>query len=264
MVGFKPSFDRIEKDGVIPVSNSLDHVGLFVPEPSALAGILAVLCEGWKAPSGKSASGVKASLGVPQGPYLKQASPDYLDHLEAHLLRLEQAGYAVKRVPFLEDIDGFNQDHRRLMAGEMAEVHRNWLPAHRDRYGPETLKLLAEGGTVGESEVSRLRAKRSQARSRISDLMREHAIDCWICPAATQSAPPGIGSTGSPNMSFPWSFAGMPNLSLPSGTDQNQLPYGLQLAARFNQDEDLVRLAQQVAPLLLEGLDSIAPGFPGA
>jgi len=70
VVGFKPSYERISRDGVIPLAPSLDHVGFFTPDVAGAERAAAVLCRDWR----PAKPGRKPRLGVPEGPYLERAS----------------------------------------------------------------------------------------------------------------------------------------------------------------------------------------------
>jgi Asp-tRNA(Asn)/Glu-tRNA(Gln) amidotransferase A subunit family amidase len=72
--------------------------------------------------------------------------------------------------------------------------------------------------------------------------MNANGIDAWISPAAPGPAPTGLQATGVPIMNLPWTHAGMPAVSLPGGSVDG-LPIGLQVAARFGDDERLLRWA---------------------
>ncbi len=74
--------------------------------------------------------------------------------------------------------------------------------------------------------------------------MDEAGIDFWLTPSAPGVAPHGLRSTGNPIMNLPWTHAGMPALTLPTGTDPTTgLPLGTQFVARRGADEALVAWA---------------------
>ena len=50
-------------------------------------------------------------------------------------------------------------------------------------------------------------------------------------------------------MNLPWTHAGMPAVTLPAGRASNGLPLGIQLVARFGEDEKLLAWAELVASL---------------
>ena len=66
---------------------------------------------------------------------------------------------------------------------------------------------------------------------------------------AAGPASEGLESTGDPSMQLPWTHAGLPVVTLPWGTSANGLPLGLQLVARYTDDERLLVWAAQLAAL---------------
>jgi Asp-tRNA(Asn)/Glu-tRNA(Gln) amidotransferase A subunit family amidase len=51
-------------------------------------------------------------------------------------------------------------------------------------------------------------------------------------------------------MNLPWTHSGLPALTLPAGLASNGLPLGVQLAARFGEDERLLAWAERVEPVV--------------
>jgi len=71
-----------------------------------------------------------------------------------------------------------------------------------------------------------------------------------VAPPAPGPAPEGIHATGSPVMNLPWTNAGVPALNLPVEFTRSGLPMGLQLVARFGEDEKLLAWAARVEGML--------------
>jgi Asp-tRNA(Asn)/Glu-tRNA(Gln) amidotransferase A subunit family amidase len=281
VVGFKPTYDRISREGVIPFSPSMDHVGLL-----ASAAITMMPTASWVLREWEPAAVFRPQpvLGVPVGPYLEQASRAALAAYRRQIDLLQDHGYDVRDVPALPDIDAVNRRHRRIIAAEMAAVHALWYPAFAERYRPRTAAIIREGqaviaeeaGELAESlaniaaradEVRRGRVPpdAEQARAKMEAVLRERfggampalrdelqgrmaeaRIDVWVCPAATGPAPKGLHSTGDPAMNLPWTHAGMPAVTVPAGTADNGLPFGLQLVAAAGGDEALLRFAAEI------------------
>jgi len=55
------------------------------------------------------------------------------------------------------------------------------------------------------------------------------AHDALLSPTAPTPAPQGLGSTGDGSLCAPWTSAGVPAVSLPSGIAASGLPYAIQL-----------------------------------
>src|SRR6185295_13113748 len=163
-------------------------------------------------------------LGIPDGPYLAQASVEALQVLE---------GLGARRIPLFEDIATLNAAHLRLLVFEMARNHARWFPRFADSYRPRTAGAVRMGLSVSEDDAAQIRSDRANQRARIHEAMDATGVDVWVCPAAAGSAPEGLESTGDPSMQLPWTHAGLPVVTLPRGTAANGLPLGLQLVARF-------------------------------
>lgn len=250
IVGFKPSYQRIDTTGVIYVSKSFDHVGLFSQDVAGMILAASMLCVGWNPALIAKGKQQLPVLGIPDGPYLAQASAEGLADFEAQVTHLKSSGYQVKRVPILADIAEINQRHRQLMAAEMAQVHEAWYPLYKDLYRPQTRDLIEQGQQVEASLIQFTRAQQSVLRQSLETTMDENEIDLWICPSACGPAPAGIEATGDPIMNLPWSNTGLPATSLPAGQANNGLPLGLQCVGKFNQDETLLTWSESLAQSL--------------
>lgn len=241
VVGFKPSFGRIPTDGVIPISASLDHVGLFTADAQSMRLAAALLVNGWRAPVAAAGFGPRPPvIGIPLGPYLNQAEPEARAVLDVEIERLRNSGQTVIEVPMFEDLDAITAHNRQIMSAEMASVHRRWFTEYEARYRPRTAGLIREGQQVTPAQLAAAHQAQVALRQRIESAMDAHTIDLWLCPAATGPAPRGLLSTGSPVMSLPWTQAGLPALTCPGGTSEAGLPIGLQWVARFGADEQLL------------------------
>ncbi len=192
-------------------------------------------------------------LGIPTDPYLEQAKPAGLAHFNQNCDRLRKAGYELLSVPVMTNFEEIRARHNLIVAAEAAHTHRLWFERHADRYHPKTAELIRSGLTIKEAELQKALEGRLQLRQELTVQMFEHGIDAWLSPAAPGPAPRGIESTGNPVMNLPWTHSGLPTLTLPSGTDPEGLPLGLQLAAGWYQDEELFLWGLELQHLLPEG-----------
>jgi Asp-tRNA(Asn)/Glu-tRNA(Gln) amidotransferase A subunit family amidase len=251
IVGFKSSYGRISMNGGILCSETFDHVGIFTQDVAGMELAASLLCQNWQKVE-TAMSEVLPVLGVPDGPYLAQASPEGLAALEKQLVLLEKAGYTVRRVRAMQDIEAINRRHSRLVFAEMAQVHSEWFAQYESLYRPRTHAAIREGQEVGAEELAILRASPAKLRAELEGLMTQAGIDVWVCPSAPGPAPQGISSTGSPLMNLPWTHAGMPAISIPARRAANSLPLGLQCIGAFMEDERLIRWVAPLAEIVAE------------
>lgn len=258
VVGFKPSYGRIPTDGLVVFSGSADHVGFFTQDLAGARLAAGVIVSGWEPPSPgvRRDSPAGPVIGVPDGPYLRQASAVALAAFDEQLGRLVSAGLAVRRVPALADIGEINRRHRLMTAAELAMEHAGWFAAYGLLYRPRTAETIRVGLAVSPGQLAEARAGRLRLRRELEELMAGHGIDLLVCPSATGPAPEGIESTGDAVMNLPWTHAGLPVISLPvdvlaaGGVPAGGLPLGLQVIGRFGTDELVLHWAGRVAQAL--------------
>jgi Asp-tRNA(Asn)/Glu-tRNA(Gln) amidotransferase A subunit family amidase len=249
VVGYKPTMERVPSAGLVYFSRTLDQVGLFTQDVAGMALAAAALCDNWEEVN-LSEDDIPV-LGVADGPYLRQASPEALAAFRRQLQKLEAEGYTVWHVPTLLDIAQINQWHRRLAFGEFAREHTARYAEFGHLYRPRTAEIITQGKQVSDAELDDLRGACLALRDWLEQQMQQAGIDLWVMPAAPGPAPVGLHATGDPNMNLPWTTVGFPALSVPAGK-VNGLPIGLQMAARFSDDELLLAWAEEIAEIVAE------------
>lgn len=242
VVGFKPSYDRISRAGVIPLAPSVDHVGVFTPDVAGAKLAASLLCRNWHpAPLER-----KPVLGIPEGPYLDHASAVGLAHFRSTCQRLAEAGFEIEPVGAMPDYTEIFKRHNLIVAAEAAHVHAKWFDKHGQLYHHKTADLITRGQSISETELAQALTGRQRLRAEMTALMDEHNLDLWLSPSAPGPAPEGLDSTGNPVMNLPWTHAGMPTLNLPSGKTGDGLPLGLQVAGGWYADEALLHWARDI------------------
>lgn len=245
VAALKPSRGRVSTDGVVFYSPSVDTIGWFAKDVAGLGDTAAVLVEGWR----RADEPPGITLGVPVGAYLDQTEPAALEAFWSMVADLRSRGVRIERVAALRDVERVAERHQWLIASEFAEQHRERHRLYGALYRPRSSLLFEEGARVTpEQRVEGLQSTEDVAAN-LEDLMGESGIDAWVCPSAPGIAPMGLSSTGSPSMNLPWTHAGMPVVTLPSGLLEG-CPVGIQLVGRRGADEQLVALAHRLEELL--------------
>ena len=237
VVGLKPTYDRISKNGVIPLSPSLDHVGCFTPDVATVRHIAPSLYRDWNE---SAAVSTRPILGIPEGPFLEFAGSAALIHFRGVCGELAEAGYEVRAVPLMPDYAQVRDRHNLILAAEAAVVHAAWFAEYEQLYAIRTAELIRRGKAISAHDLARALDERASWRDELTATMEREHIDLWISPSAPGPAPRGLDSTGDPVMNLPWTQAGLPTISLPAGTDAQGLPLGLQVTGRWGADEALL------------------------
>lgn len=247
IVGVKPSYDRIPTDGVLPLAPSVDHVGYFTQDIASAQLVGPVLYPNWQ--NNVNTDDLE-TIGVVDGTYLQQASDTAISHFERHVDQLQEHGYEVRRLSVFKDVEAINTRHRKLMAAEAALSHSHLYPRYKKQYASETAELIESGQNVDIATLTSAQNGRHQLRTQLNTTFDEHALDIIISPAAPGPAPKGIDSTGDPIMNLPWTHSGLPTVTLPASTTSAGLPIGLQCAAPFGSDEQLLQHTAQLESVL--------------
>lgn len=247
IVGFKPSFDRISKDGVIPFSVSADHIGIFTQDIEGINLAASILCDNWQENIHKTQ---KPVIGAVKGKYLEQANPEIINFYEQKIKQLIQVGYKIKRINPFKNIEEINTNHTKMNSAEFSEVHKKWFNKYENLYRKGTKELILKGKEISLSELYKALEGRYKLREEIETYKTENNIDIWLSPSTTSPAPKGM-ATGSPLMNLPWTYAGLPVITIPVGKAKNGLPIGLQLTGSFNKDEEMITFAKNVETEIL-------------
>jgi Asp-tRNA(Asn)/Glu-tRNA(Gln) amidotransferase A subunit family amidase len=246
VVGFKPTYDRISRDGVIPLSPSLDHIGFFTPDVNAAKRVASVLIADWK----PERTGRKPTLAIPDGTYLASASDYALARFDATCNSLSQAGYELHHVQVMDDFQEVRTRHDIIMSAEAAQVHANWFDKYSDLYSAKFAELIKRGQSITDSQLQDAFTARDAFRDQITQTMEKNHIDLWISPPTIGPAPKGLESTGDPVMNLPWTQIGFPSINLPSGKTEDGLPMGFQAVGKWNMDELLLSWAEDLEKLV--------------
>lgn len=260
VVGFKPSQGRVPMDGILLCAESLDQAGFFSRHVAPLHALSEAVCASWRPDIARNPGAGRVRIGVPEGPLLSRCEPEAMAAFRGTLRALEGKGFDVVSVQCPEDFDRIDRLHRQLMAFEYARFHGRWFADHERLYPPGLAEVIVSGRSVAAEDAAAARRSCRGLRERMDAALQRHALDAWISPGATAPPPRGLGSTGDPSMSLPWSHAGVPTVTLPSGYlqgadnvagDSLRLPLSITLAGRWGGDEDLLSTAARVEQALL-------------
>jgi Asp-tRNA(Asn)/Glu-tRNA(Gln) amidotransferase A subunit family amidase len=241
-VGFKPTYERTPRDGVIPLSPSLDHVGFFTPDIVTAKQVAGILIENWVFAD----MHIKPILGIPEGPYLDCASDYALACFDAICNSLSDAGYELHRVPVMDDYQEIRARHDAIMSADAANVHKEWFRKHENLYSPKFTELVKRGQAVTDIQYRVALEARDNFRMDMVQTMKEKDIDLWICPPTIGPAPKGIDATGDPVMNLPWTQIGFPAMNIPTTKNGAGLPMGLQVIGKWNEDESLLAWTEDI------------------
>ena len=222
VVGFKGTHGLVPVAGVIPLAWSLDHVGVLARSVADVALAMSVL-------SGKDLE--PTVVGAPQlalaPELLGRASREVAAHVEAVADACARAGASVSKVELPATFRGLHAAGLTVLEAEAAAYHAPSFAKHADDSGSEMRSLIE--ARLGHPAAAYIQANRARLAFREDVMPLLMAHDALLCPTAPAPAPAGLGSTGDGSLCAPWSNAGVPAISLPSGIAASGLPHAIQL-----------------------------------
>jgi Asp-tRNA(Asn)/Glu-tRNA(Gln) amidotransferase A subunit family amidase len=262
VLGFKPTHGLIPRHGVLTLSRTLDHVGLFARTIEDLA-LFASQLVGYdeRDPDTRPRARIPyVEVGVEEPPlppmfaFVKTPYWERADHetKEGFAEIIEQLGDRVEEVELFPSAAEAWEWHRTIMDAEMAmNLEREWKEG-RDRLSEPLRALLERGREVRAVDYQRALARIGPMYESFVELF-EQRYDAILTPAAPGAAPKGLASTGDPSFCTLWTLCGMPAVSLPLLQSTNGLPIGVQLVGPRDGDARLLRTARWLAARVATG-----------
>jgi aspartyl-tRNA(Asn)/glutamyl-tRNA(Gln) amidotransferase subunit A len=243
IVGLKPSYGLVSTRGIIPLSWSLDHVGPMARTTADASLILQAIahydprdyyCQKFPPVYYPSAIAEECSglrLGVPPD-YWKELDAEVERHTKAALTQLSEMTAGAQETQLSAEVD------RTIARCEPYVYHQRHLPAHENRYHPETLRRIRSGADVTAAQY--LEAHRDQLRQRREILEIFEDIDLVITPTTPSLTPSFAELEAAPDElrskelrmlrnTRPLNVFGLPCISITCGFSGLGLPIGLQI-----------------------------------
>jgi Asp-tRNA(Asn)/Glu-tRNA(Gln) amidotransferase A subunit family amidase len=250
VAGCKPSYGRVSVDGIVPLAPSMDHPGSI----ALCVKDLAILLQTVAGPDPRDATcadrpvpdylvrlnGPPPRLAWLRGLFEERAEPSVKALMDqvSKTLQARQASVQHRALP--AGFASVLQCHRTVMAVEAAAYHGTRLRRHPDDYAPEIRALVEEGLACPATDYARAIDHRRQLLGEILPSFEE--LDALLTPATTGPAPDAT-TTGDPAFNAPWSYTGLPTVSIPASRSPEGLPLGLQLVGRPWSEAELLATA---------------------
>jgi aspartyl-tRNA(Asn)/glutamyl-tRNA(Gln) amidotransferase subunit A len=256
IVGLRPSYGRVSRTGIIPLSWSLDQAGPMARTVSDVALFL----QGMAGPDPKDPSTIVQPAGnfsltltnglqgmriaLPISSYFAGADSEVVLAVQTAVKQLEKLGVSIQEVDLSPT--GYGAAASWTLAyTEAFAFHRSCFARHWGDYTPAFRHKVTSTAMLTAEEC--ITAHR--IRQVITDEYRKvlGQVDAIITPTVSHPAfPIGGLSPLSDMVNFlrPVSLTGLPALSLPCGFTQAGLPIGMQLIGRLWDEGTILQIAR--------------------
>ena len=237
VVGYKPSFGLISRNGVLKTSENLDHVGVFgksVEDVAILAKVLIKKDSYDKATIHYSTDSMleecnKGPLYDPKFIFYKTESWKKIDKksrdaFEFFIKSFKKNIEVFDTPSYFKDVKKY---HQIVHETDMANNFQDYYKKSKNKLSKEMQAAIKRGIEYSAKDYAEARDFMSRSYDSYKEVFEDyHGI---ISPSSTGVADKGLTSTGSPEFCTVWSFMGTPSISLPLLEGENNLPLGVQL-----------------------------------
>jgi aspartyl-tRNA(Asn)/glutamyl-tRNA(Gln) amidotransferase subunit A len=253
LVGYKPTTGLWPIDGIFPLCETLDTVGLLTTTAADAAFVYAALA-GITVPSPRPPG--KLRLGQLTKEFAEGLEPEVAEAMRRATARLRAAGAEIIEVEMPDGGPPADYFHAIVPGEFIASFGRERFLAVRDRLGPD----IAARGDAGLTLTAERYVTMQRRRRKLASLAHEaiSGFDAWLSPTVDMVAPPLSASAQTQaalslnarigRLTRPVNLCDFCTLSLP--IPGAGLPVGLQLMAPRHQDAALLSLAMGIEQTL--------------
>ncbi len=247
IVGYKPTFGTLPRDGVKVLAESLDTIGVFARSVTDAALFVGALSD-------------DASLltlpALPAPPHIGLCRTHDWDAVEdPGRIALERAARTLAdagaRISIVDLPDHFAEVRAANVDIYGYELARS-LAAERSNHAGALSTRLRDDIDAGQRiDTPRYEAAQRLARRCGADFPQAmQGCDVLLTPSATGEAPRGLESTGSPIMNRLWTLLHTPAVTVPAGVGPSGLPLGVQIVGRPRDDARTLAVADWICAVL--------------
>lgn len=261
VVGLKPTYGRVSRHGVLPLSWTLDHAGPITPtveDAAIMLGAVAGYDPADPTTSSEPVPDYRAALhggieglrvGVPRHFFFDAGRPgvqkEPLELADRAIAELEGLGAQVEEIS-IPALDIADAAALVILLGEGYAFHERDLLERPELFGDLNRAEFRVGGLFSMAEYVQAQRARNVLKRQYAEALT--GVDVIASPAFAVVAPrhdagPGTAVTPMPSFTGPYNLTGLPAISVPCGFTDGGLPSGLQLAGRPFEEATILRAA---------------------
>jgi len=251
ITGMKTTIKRISLKGVVPLSRSLDTLGMFAKDAAPLVDLFKILSPTDDQPidvdKSKDYALNKLRIGRLHKDDLHGVHPDILSAYEAFISKITTHGVRIETIKMPFTFETVAKVLSAIMLTEAAVEYADLAKDSSKAVDPSVRPILIAGTLItGAEYVKALRAQESMKEIFTQTITN---LDAFITPASMCTAMP-IAQVNHDRPPVRYSrllnLLDLCGISIPIGMGQNGLPIGLQIGGRAGEDEKIMLIAKEI------------------
>ena len=237
VVGYKPSYGLISRNGVLRTSYNLDHIGVFGKTVEDIALLAKVLIK--KDSYDKATIHYSSEFMLDECKKGPMFDPKFIFYKTASWKKVDKKSreafeYFIKS--FKKNVEVFDTPsyfkeipryHKIIHETDMSNNFQNYYKQSKKKLSQKMIDAIERGQKYSAKDYAEAIDFMKQSYNSYKEVFEDyHGV---LTPSSTGVADKGLKSTGSPEFCTVWTYMGLPSISLPLLTGINNLPLGVQL-----------------------------------
>lgn len=258
IVGLKPTYGRVSRYGVLPLSWSLDHVGPMTWTVEDTAMMLQVIAghdpkdaTSSQEPVPNYSAALQTDLkgmrvGVPRHYFFADdvgLDEDTANAVEKGIQTLKELGATIQDIE-IPSLSLSSIANTVIMIAEANAYHEKNLKSQPQNFGEIVRSRFILGGAFTSADYIQSQRARNKLKREFSEAFKSvdiMAMPVMSKPAAALKDFDPMGMMMSPSMMAPFNQTGIPAMSVPCGFSSAGLPIGMQIAAEAFNESAVIR-----------------------
>lgn len=266
VVGLKPTYGRVSNFGVIPLSWSMDHVGIINKSVTDAALTLQTIAgydpfdittSSLPVPDYTSniEDGVKGlRIGIPRNYFFDRIDPEVKQQVEKAIQVLIDLGATPVEVTLPSDLELSLLLSFTIVFSEASSYHEPLLKKWADLYSPDVRLYLGAGEVITATKYLKAQRLRTSFKQSLNSVMEQ--VDVLVTPTVPSPAVKigqesveinGQAERVSEAMfryTSPFNLTGQPSLAVPCGLTEKGLPISMQIVGRAFDEATILRVGR--------------------
>ena len=248
ILGLKPTFGTISRSGMSPISERLDHPGIYANSIDDIRLVASVILSYDKKDldmdsnySFRNASNLKKPLKFAfiKGPVWGSGDQDMQEKIKQFV---DNSNLEIASVELGDDFIEAARCHEIIMNGSISRSLANYYENNKSKLHPFTIARFEAGKSVSTNSYIDAIEKAKKMKQTLSEIFLK--FDAIITPAAPGQAPRDLMNTGNAIFNGYWTMLGVPAISLPLLEGKDGLPMGIQVITSWNKEAELLDISK--------------------
>tara|TARA_B100000900_G_scaffold318944_1_gene278089 strand:+ start:2687 stop:4015 length:1329 start_codon:yes stop_codon:yes gene_type:complete len=251
VVGYKPTYGLISRNGVLKTSEKLDHIGVFGKSVKDVALLAKVLIKKdnydtstvYYSTEDMLTETKKGPLFQPKFIFYKTDSWKLIEKksreaFEYFIKSFKKNIEVFDTPPYFKDIHKY---HQIIHETDLANNFSTYFKKYRKKLSKYMQDAILRGNKYSAKEYAEAIDFMKRSYNSYKEVFEDyHGV---LTPSSPGVAPKGLKSTGTAEFNRVWSYLGTPCISLPLLQGENNLPLGIQLVGNRYDDNRFLGIA---------------------